>query len=143
MELASRWKRLGAAVIDAALLSIPLGMSMLQQEIPEAVLLVFAVAGFLFAIAQIILLAQRGQTIGKILLRIKIVRRDTGENGGFVTNVLLRGLLNGLLNLIPVYFIIDSCLIFREDRRCIHDLIAGTVVVNVDQSADAPAATAA
>ncbi len=142
MELASRWKRLGAAVIDAALLSIPLGMSMLQSQIPEAVLLVFAVAGFLFAIAQIILLAQRGQTVGKILLGIKIVRRDTGENGGFVTNVLLRGLLNGLLNLIPVYFLVDSCLIFREDRRCVHDMIAGTVVVNVDQSSAAPAAAA-
>ncbi|HIM18116.1 MAG TPA: RDD family protein, partial [Dehalococcoidia bacterium] len=30
---------------------------------------------------------------------------------------------------IPVYSVVDALFIVRSDRRCIHDLIAGTVVV--------------
>jgi len=130
MELATRGKRFAAALIDAILLAVPLGLANLEDTLPDPVLLVFAVAGFALAIAQLVLLTQRGQTLGKIWLEIKIVRKDTMENGGFVTNVLMRGLLNGLLNLIPLYFIADSLFIFREDRRCLHDKIAGTVVVD-------------
>ncbi len=44
-------------------------------------------------------------------------------------NVLVRMVLNGALGLIPFYSLVDALFIFRSDRRCIHDLIAGTVVV--------------
>ena len=47
-----------------------------------------------------------------------------------LANVLLRVVVNGLLGFIPLYGVVDILFIFREDRRCIHDLIAGTVVVN-------------
>ena len=30
----------------------------------------------------------------------------------------------------PLFSLVNVCFIFREDRRCIHDLIAGTQVVN-------------
>ena len=56
---------------------------------------------------------------------------DTGENGGFVPNVLLRFIVNGLLWIIPLYGLVDILFIFRGDRRCIHDMIAGTQVVEV------------
>jgi uncharacterized RDD family membrane protein YckC len=46
-----------------------------------------------------------------------------------VTNVLLRGVVNGLLSIIPLYGLVDALFIFREDKRCLHDLIAGTIVV--------------
>jgi len=50
----------------------------------------------------------------------------------------LRVVLNGLLGFItlyllggiPLYSVVDALFIFRNDRRCIHDLVAGTVVVN-------------
>jgi len=67
--------------------------------------------------------------LGKKLAGIRIVLKDTQENGGFAVNVLKRGVLNGLLSLIPGYFLADSLFIFREDRRCLHDMIAGTVVI--------------
>jgi uncharacterized RDD family membrane protein YckC len=37
--------------------------------------------------------------------------------------------LNGILGLIPLYAIVDALFIFRGDRRCIHDMIAGTRVI--------------
>jgi uncharacterized RDD family membrane protein YckC len=37
----------------------------------------------------------------------------------FVGPILLR----------PAFHIVDWCLIFRDDQRCLHDTIAGTIVV--------------
>jgi hypothetical protein len=31
---------------------------------------------------------------------------------------------------VPFYGIIDPCLIFREDNRCVHDLLADTTVID-------------
>lgn len=54
---------------------------------------------------------------------------DTGVIDGFVTNVLMRSVLNRILSFIPFYALVDILFIFREDRRCLHDRIAGTQVV--------------
>ncbi len=77
-----------------------------------------------------VLLTRDGQTLGKKALKIRIVVYRTGENGGFVPNVLLRTLVNGfLVGVLPPYDIVDVLFVFRSDRRCIHDFLAGTVVV--------------
>ncbi len=43
--------------------------------------------------------------------------------------------LNGLISAIPcigsIYAIVDICFILREDRRCVHDLLAQTCVVDI------------
>ena len=70
-----------------------------------------------------------GQTIGKKALKVRIVKADTGLNGGFVPNVLLRAIVNGFFGTVPFYSLVDVLLIFRDDRRCIHDLVTGTRVV--------------
>ena len=81
---------------------------------------------------QIVLLTKDGQTVGKKAWGIRIVRMQTGANGGFVTNVLLRLIVNGLLGLIPLYGLVNILFIFRSDLRCIHDMIAGTQVVEAE-----------
>jgi len=81
-------------------------------------------------IYQAYLLTTAGQSIGKKLVHIKIMKANTGGSRGFVTNVLLREIVNSLLALIPLYAIVDILFIFRDDQRCIHDMIAGTRVVN-------------
>jgi uncharacterized RDD family membrane protein YckC len=84
------------------------------------------------AIYQLILLTKRGQTIGKRGMGIKIVKLD-GSAPGFVHAVLLRGFVNGLISGVPylgaVYALVDILMIFRDDRRCLHDMIASTRVV--------------
>ena len=106
----------------------------LVYVVPLFILLFFApVSGRLHFVAilvfQMYLLSKDGQTIGKKVMDTRIVKVDTGENGGFVTNVLVRTILNGLIGIIPLYGLIDILFIFRGDKRCIHDLIAGTKVV--------------
>lgn len=62
------------------------------------------------------------------LLRIRIVRLD-GTNGEFFANVFVREIVNGFICIIPFYGLVDMLLIFADDRRCIHDHLAGTRVV--------------
>ncbi len=116
------------------------------------------VSELILIVIQILLLLRVGQTIGKKLANIKIVRLDSRRNGGFVANVLIRYLANGLicflfsLNIsttisrfisdsflysdfilflasLLLYELIDILFILRPDKRCFHDILAGTCVV--------------
>jgi uncharacterized RDD family membrane protein YckC len=84
---------------------------------------------------QAVLLSLRGQSIGNMLVRTRIVRADDGEPAGFMRAFLLRGFLARAIRQIPllgaIFWIADSCFIFRDDKRCLHDLMAGTKVVKV------------
>jgi uncharacterized RDD family membrane protein YckC len=86
----------------------------------------------IYVVVQIWLLTKDGQTIGKKIMKIKVVNFETGVNGGFVPNVLLRAVVNALINGVTggIYGLVDVFLIFRDDRRCLHDLIANTKVVH-------------
>ena len=83
-------------------------------------------------IANLYFLTTRGQTLGKMVCKIKIVDL-AGQNPGFVKAFLLRSLVPGIIGAVPFlgpfFSLADPLFIFREDRRCIHDLIAGTRVV--------------
>ena len=89
-------------------------------------------------IFQAYLVATSGQSIAKKLFKIRIVKVD-GSPVNFVSGVLLRNWLMMLLQQIPVVNLIlpllDALFIFREDRRCIHDLIAGTKVIQLTGAA--------
>lgn len=84
-------------------------------------------------VLQAVLLSLRGQSFGKILTGIRIVRVHDGSQAGFVHAFLLRGVIPGAIELIPVlgglFWLVDVCFIFGDERRCVHDLIAGTKVV--------------
>jgi uncharacterized RDD family membrane protein YckC len=78
---------------------------------------------------QVFLLATRGQTLGKKWMGIKVVRTDGGPASAGSLIVMRFVVAQGILGAIPVYGLIDVLFIFRDDRRCVHDLIAGTKVV--------------
>jgi uncharacterized RDD family membrane protein YckC len=122
--LASRGSRFFAAVVDSAAILVVYLVAYALNTPAFLFLGVLAVAAI-----QIYYLSVQGQTIGKMVMNIRIVNFHTNENGGFVPNVLMRGILNGLLGFIPFYALVDVLFIFRDDRRCIHDLIAGTKVI--------------
>lgn len=131
MELATKTQRLSAAVADGFIVGVPYIIGSLDS-FPAPIRFLGVIASLGLLITQLVLVTKHGQTLGKRFIGIRIVLKDTMENGGFVVNVLKRGLLNGLLSIIPGYFIVDSLFVFREDRRCIHDMIAGTCVIQVE-----------
>lgn len=98
-------------------------------------------AGFMVMVAamlvlfgvQLWMLVTRGQTIGKRVLGLRIVSFDDETNPGFVKVFLLRAVVPAFIGAVPyiglVFTLADYCLIFRDDRRCLHDHIAGTKVI--------------
>lgn len=86
---------------------------------------------------QIYLLTTYSQSIGKRLLKMQIVRMEDDQPAGFGNAFFLRSFCNNLIGTMlfftfGAYFIIDACFIFRDDRRCIHDLLAKTKVIDID-----------
>jgi len=138
--LAERATRLGAAILDFLIFvgcMIP-GIVLLAAANKDdtmigfgVILLCIAILGL--AITQIYLLSTRGQSLGKRIVGIKIVKLVDNSNPGFVKAGLLRAFVPSLIGGIPyvgwLFLIIDCCFIFRDDRRCVHDFIAKTKVV--------------
>ena len=131
LVLANRTTRLLAKIIDApfTVLSILIARYAVPDSLPGEVALTMIMLGVVGMIVQTALLSSDGQTIGKKVMKIKIVRVDSDRNGGFVTNVFLRAIINGLLALTLVYFVVDISFIFFRNRMCLHDYVAGTRVV--------------
>ncbi|MBC8055364.1 MAG: RDD family protein [Rhizobiales bacterium] len=142
-ELAGRGARLGAALIDTAIqLGIFYGLAFtlftsLQPSLDGAESVsAFAlqlVGGFvIFILLHGYLLATQGQTIGKKLVGLRIVRSN-GERASPGRLIGLRYLLGWIIAVIPVvgmlYALVDCLMIFRESRKCLHDNIADTIVV--------------
>jgi len=72
---------------------------------------------------------RNGQTLGKKILRIKVVRTD-GAPASLGRIFWLRNVVNGLIGIVPLYALIDHVFIFfGESRQCLHDKIADTIVV--------------
>jgi uncharacterized RDD family membrane protein YckC len=139
MELAGRLDRFWAALIDRgiflAVIAAGIGVMAVKDGaagISLAVTVGIAALAVLLAV-QIWLLTAHGQTIGKRIIGLRIVKVSDMTNGGFVTNVLLRAVANAAISAVPLvgtlYFFIDPGFIFRDDRRCVHDHLAGTCVI--------------
>jgi uncharacterized RDD family membrane protein YckC len=82
------------------------------------------------AVVQWILIARRGQSMGKHFMRIRLANRHNDNVPDFAQSVVIRLWLVNLMNIVfPVFYLIDVCLIVFEDRRCVHDIMAGTRVI--------------
>ncbi len=150
LRLASRVKRLLGVVIDnvAMLLGFIPGFMLIiagtmfvgpqgNEELALSLMLGgvgLTFLGIVVAVCiQIYLLAVSSQTIGKYLLKMQIIDYQTHQRSSFVQCFLLRSVVGMfLLGQVPFYSLIDACFIFREDYRCIHDLIANSIVVDLD-----------
>lgn len=152
--LASRLSRLGAALLDSAIIVVPaivaaISLPAYQDYVARStgaapaaggmsagmsIFLVLCVVAMLaFFVYQLVLLYRHGQTVGKKIVGIRIVRPD-GSRASFPRLLGLRYIVPGLIGAIPLlgpFFSLANVLfIFGEERRCLHDRIADTIVVN-------------
>ncbi len=137
LPLASRGVRLGAAILDGLLVlaaMIP-GFIMLGLDTESWAAYVLMGIGWLgIGSYQWYLIATRGQSLAKGWLKIKIVKTD-GRDVGFWDGVVLRVWIISIVANIPylggVVGLVDALMIFGEAKRCLHDHLAGTVVIEV------------
>ncbi|HUR32887.1 MAG TPA: RDD family protein [Vicinamibacterales bacterium] len=142
---ADRMIRLGAALLDGvifgALVYLPFAFGFLvaSSTSPQArgIALLFAgalcLAGLgVWAWFTIKYVRANGQSIGKRMLGIKVVRAD-GSAVSLGRIFWLRNVVNSLVGVIPVigviYGIADTLFIFTDSRQCLHDRLADTIVI--------------
>jgi uncharacterized RDD family membrane protein YckC len=149
LPLAGRLARLVASILDTILmllLAVPLMyfvgyFQFMETDLDLVETIAFETAMTIavfaaFALSQAFPLYKNGQTWGKVALGIRIVDLE-GRKPNFWRLLALRYLPWHVIASIPVagmiLSIVDSLMIFRDDRRCAHDLIAGTRVVVVER----------
>jgi len=142
-ELATLGQRLAGALID--------GLIMMAVNFPIMVLtgywskattgevgfgntLIFTLLGMVvYFLLNGKLLASKGQTIGKKLMKTQIVSSETNTiiplKKIFTHRVLPVTVVNSIPFIGGFFALADAFFVFRKDRRCIHDLIAGTRVI--------------
>ena len=134
--LAGRGQRLLARIAENVifavgyLLTFVIGARFLDQE--RFVIYWFVMIGIGLAVTLVVqayLLGTRSQSLGKLIVGIKIIRFGTGRDAGLTYGFFVREFLNRFLTLIPFYGLIDVLFIFTDEKRCVHDHLAGTIVV--------------
>ena len=130
------WARIvdGVVAFLPALIGVPLGFAL---HSPTAFQLATVGALVSFSLAQAInlgLLHRYGQTIGKRIVGICIVGED-GERVPLSRLVWLRMLLPLMIELMPVvgplFLMANMCGAVLPTRRCLHDHLARTIVVDM------------
>lgn len=147
--LASRGMRLLAVIVDTiigaaagwAATQIPLLKQLIlaqQAEVARSMWsftpVSLAVGLVVFLLVQGWPLAKRGQTIGKMVCKLRIVRTDGSPAEPWRLLGLRYGvgiLTNLMVGVAMVYGLIDALLIFRGSRQCLHDTIARTKVIQL------------
>ncbi|QMT34084.1 RDD family protein [Conchiformibius steedae DSM 2580] len=160
VDLASPWARMGAALLNSVffvLTYIPfLGTLFTVFGNPDASALIplTLLIPLVYGIWQLVQYSRHGQTLGKKIVGIRVIRED-GSNPGFMGVVLREGVYNIILlaitllialplgltskNVINIY---DWILMFASlicvvmlfavpDRRTLQDMLAKTVVIQL------------
>jgi uncharacterized RDD family membrane protein YckC len=156
-ELASRWARLGAAIVDSILIGIVAGLISLpfidwdqvfnpdpgDSVINGAQAGTNAISIVLAFLYYWLMHARWGQTLGKMLLRIRVVREEdggaitSGRSAGRSAFYSVLGGVCGCIGLINVLWIL-----WDSRKQALHCKVAHTLVVKADPSRPNPYATA-
>ena len=137
-QLATRSSRLGAVIVDQLFVMIPLFVGILLGSLVDkdwGAVLFGGVAAVFVLCYQLYVLTEHGQTFGKRMMGIKVVRMD-GSAVGLGRLLVLRNVVPALIGSATcnVFSLVDSLAIFAESSRCLHDYIADTKVIDVGPS---------
>jgi uncharacterized RDD family membrane protein YckC len=143
-ELAGRGSRFGAAILDSfifaiAVVPVLIGANFQAMQTGDYMNAFSGVGIGIAAVAWLALIGvtihlvyKNGQTLGKKIVGIKVVRTDFSR-ASLARIFWLRNVVNAIPGAIPFvgnfYGIVDHLFIFGERRQCVHDKIADTVVV--------------
>ncbi|MCY3662678.1 MAG: RDD family protein [bacterium] len=142
-QLATRWGRLVAVVIDLVIVAVVVAVASIadRSETSDVGWVVWLVVGLFAAGYEVTLIALRGQTLGKMALKIRVVHLDNGDLPGWlcaIRRVSLPVALSAVEFAMPdpygfvgplLGLLCYASLTWHPLRRGWHDMFAGTVVV--------------
>lgn len=129
--LAEWWRRLGASIVDFAILWIPMWAVLRPMDVERPVRLVisFAIGTLYFALLNG---GTKGQTIGKMVWGTRV--RDAAGGGPLgPAKAAVRYLAPALLSIVTfgLIWLPDGLWLFWDRRRqTLHDKLVGSIVVN-------------
>ena len=117
----------------------------LMSALPEHILLLTNILVWGLMIAQVLLLMRRGQTIGKMIMGIRILDRQSNAIPRFFNLIIMRGLFTTLAYSLSIFglvvLVIDLVMMLTsKERLSLHDKIAKTYVVRADDTQTTPLA---
>jgi uncharacterized RDD family membrane protein YckC len=104
------------------------------SALDTAMVIVVVGWGVGFTVFQWYRLVTSGQTLGKKWMDVRVV---TVYGGPLTVRsvVVMRGIVPFVLGFVPavggIFALADALFVFRDDRRCIHDFMAGTEVIEL------------
>ena len=141
---ASRWLRLGGAILDSFIVGIPAltaayllglyGSAFFEGRDMdvEAQIIALLIGISFFLSINGVLIYTRGQTLGKVICGTVVVTKDFQQVSGN-RYLFLRTLPFWIIEQMPVlgefFSLADALAIFRPEKNCLHDDIAGTRVI--------------
>lgn len=121
------WRRLLGLLLDAIVVGVPLGiLSYILTGESEGNTFTNLLSFLYYLILPVVWM---GYTVGKRIVGVRIVKVDGGKVG--IGTMLLRTFVTGLVYAVTlgIALIVSAFMVgLREDKRGIHDLIAGTYV---------------
>ncbi len=129
MRPAGFWIRLGAAILDAIIIGIPLSLisdaitgDPGDESLSDALMFVYMLLLPVF---------WRGYTVGKRICGIRI-QKVSDESPPGIGTMLLRNLVANIIYALTlgIAIVVSAFMVgLRDDKRALHDFIAGTEVV--------------
>lgn len=132
------WQRFGAQIIDGLIVGVPayaiamgvifgVALAAQQNEAASLFMLLAYIPMYVFPVLYeaLMLSMKNGQTVGKMALRLRVVRPDgsritTGQAWGRAVMRLVLGCLV-IVDYIPYFF--------TDEKTTLHDMVAGTRVI--------------
>lgn len=129
--LAEWWRRFGGAVVDMAVLWLPLWPMTRSMDRPARLVVSIVVGVLYFALLNG---GARGQTVGKMVWGTRV--RDAATGGALgPAKAAVRYLAPALLSIVTfglIWFPDGLWLFWDRRRQTLHDKVAGSVVVIAD-----------
>lgn len=122
----------GMFVDPSYLESDSIGPRHMQDFVVETVLVLICISGAFLALNGY-LLTKRGQTIGKLLVKTRMVG-DDDQLVPLGRVFLMRYLWLWIISMVPfggLFALINAAAIFGDDRKCVHDKVASTKVISI------------
>lgn len=121
------WVRVLASILDALIIGLPIGLiiylltgNMENENLPSLLVSIYSM---------LLPIIWQGYTVGKRIMKVRIVKVDGSKLG--IGAMLMRVFVAGLIYAVTlgIGLIVSAFMVgLRQDKRGLHDLIAGTYV---------------